>query len=127
MAAGRPRIYNADDIKAKLDEYIDSTDDCIIDEFLLNERMPAKTLYQYAKESEELSNSIKRCHQKQALRVQRGAQNGTINPTFAIFKLKQPCYGWTDKQEVTSTNVNITAEITEEEARKILKDAGVEL
>lgn len=122
----RPRKYNADDLKAKLDAYIDSTDDCLIDEFLLNEYIPAKTLYQYAKESEELSNSIKRCHHKQALRVQRGAQDGTINATFAIFKLKQPCYGWTDKQEVQNTNVNISGgELNEEEARKYLKENGI--
>ena len=124
----RPRIYNADDIRVKLDAYIDSTDDCLIDEFLLNEYMPAQTLYRLAKESEALNDSIKRCHHKQALRVQRGAENGTINPTFAIFKLKQPCYAWTDKQEVTNTNVNFSGEsLTEEEAKKILKAAGIEI
>lgn len=37
-------------------------------------------------------------------------------------------FGYKDKQEVTSTNVNISGEdLTEEEARKILKTAGVEL
>ena len=47
------------------------------------------------------------CHLVQEVRTVRGAQNGIINPTFAIFKLKQKCYGWTDKQEVESTNTNI--------------------
>lgn len=125
----RPRIYNADDVNKKLAEYIDNTDDCIIEEFLLIEHMSADTLSRLSRENVTLSETIKRCHHKQALRVQRGAQNGTINATFAIFKLKQPCYGWTDKQEVTSTNVNLSAntEISEEEARKILKNAGIEL
>jgi hypothetical protein len=59
-----------------------------------------ETLYRLAKENERLSNTIKRVHEKQKMRTIRKAESGEINTTFAIFKLKQKCYGWTDKTEL---------------------------
>ena len=97
---GRPSIYNAKDLNTDLDEYITNTDDPYIEDFCLNRRVSPERLYNYAKESDELSNTIKRCHDKQKMRTVKKAEIGEINATFAIFKLKQKCYGWTDKQEV---------------------------
>ena len=104
---GRPRIYDADVLAKELLEYIENTEDPMIEEFCIKRVMTRDTLYRLAKENEELSDTIKYCHLVQEVRTVRGAQNGIINPTFAIFKLKQKCYGWTDKQEVESTNTNI--------------------
>ena len=67
----------------------------------------SELIYRLAKENEKISNTIKAIHEKQKMRTVRKAEVGEINPTFAIFKLKQKCYGWTDKTEVESTNTNI--------------------
>ncbi len=116
MPAGAPKQYHGDKVTKDLIDYIEKADDPIIEEFCLTKGNPCKeTLYRIAKECKELSNAIKRCHEKQMLRTQRLAEKGEINTTFAIFKLKQPCYGWTDKQVVESTNKNVELELSEEE------------
>ena len=97
---GRPRIYNAEELDKLLNEYIDNTSDPIIEEFCLINHMSRDTLHRHSQESVSLSDTIKRCHAKQIIRTQRLAESGDINCTFAIFKLKQKCYGWSDKQEV---------------------------
>lgn len=47
------------------------------------------------------------------------------NVTGIIFNLKNN-FGWVDKQEVESTNVNLNHEMTDEEAEKILKQHGID-
>ena len=122
MPSGRLKIYNADELAKKLDEYIDNTDDPIIEEFCMINRMSRDTLHRHSQESVVLSDTIKRCHAKQIIRTQRLAESGDINTTFAIFKLKQKCYGWTDKQEVEQVNLNY--DMSEDEANEILKRYG---
>ena len=122
---GAPKTYDANKIADDLADYIDSTDDPYIEEFSLLQPFNRDTLYTLAKESEKLSDNIKRCHEKQKMRTVRKAEVGEINPTFAIFKLKQKCYGWTDKQEIESVNVNV--DMTLEEAEQILKEKGIVL
>ena len=100
MASGRPKIYNADELAIKLNDYIDNSSDPIIEEFCLMNNMSRDTLHRHSQESVVLSDTIKKCHAKQAIRTQRLAESGDINTTFAIFKLKQKCYGWSDKQEL---------------------------
>jgi len=120
----RPRTYIPEDIAGELLNYIETTEDPMIAEYCLLEGSPTKdTLYRLAKECTVLSDSIKRCHEKQQIRTVRKAESGEINTTFAIFKLKQKCYGWTDKQEVENTNKNIdlTEEMTKEEKKEEIK------
>lgn len=100
---GRPRVYDSNKINKDLIEYMNSTDDPYVEEFILSQPFSPDTFYRLAKENSELSDTIKRLHEKQKLRTVRGAEKGDINSTFAIFKLKQKCYGWTDKQEVEHT------------------------
>jgi hypothetical protein len=102
----RPRIYNADDINRHLIEYMDNTDDPYVEEFILTQAFSPDTFYRLAKECKPLSDTIKALHLKQAMRTIRKAESGDINTTFAIFKLKQKCYGWSDKQEVDQTISN---------------------
>ena len=97
---GRPRIYSAEKIADDLELYINNTDDPYVEEFSLMQPFNPETLYRLAKENERLSNTIKRVHEKQKMRTIRKAESGEINTTFAIFKLKQKCYGWTDKTEL---------------------------
>lgn len=125
--SGRPRIYDAEVLADELLIYVESTDDPMIEEFCIKRKMTRDTIYRLAKENERLSDTIKYCHMIQEVRTVRGAQNGIINPTFAIFKLKQKCYGWTDKTEVQSTNVNIETEMTAEEAEQYLKSLGIKV
>ncbi|MDD3001764.1 MAG: hypothetical protein PHF29_08415 [Candidatus Riflebacteria bacterium] len=98
---GREPTFNADDLAKQLLKYITESNDPIIQEFCLDFAGCSRdTLYRLAKENRLLSDTIKKCHAKQEIRTQRGVENGTINPTFGIFKLKQKCYGWSDKQEL---------------------------
>jgi len=113
MTAGRPKIYDSKEITKDLLEYIEKTEDPMIEEFVLNSEFVTDTLYRLAKEDTGLSEAIKRVHAKQSIRTQRLAEQGEIPTAWAIFKMKQKCYGWTDKQEVVSTNHNINEEVTE--------------
>ena len=114
----RPIEYRAEEVAQDLMNYIDSTKDPYIEEYCLKDTSPSRdTIYRLAKESSILSDTIKHCHIKQQLRTVRGAEAGEINSTFAIFKLKQKCYGWTDKQEIEQTNTNLNIEMSEEERK----------
>lgn len=97
---GRPRIYDAEKIADDLMTYLENSDDPYVEEFSLTQPFNIDTLYRLAKENDRLSETIKRVHEKQKMRTVRKAEVGEINPTFAIFKLKQKCYGWTDKTEL---------------------------
>ena len=124
----RPIEYRAEEITAELLEYIDSTDDPYVEEYCLMKLSPSKdTVYRLAKESSMLSDAIKRCHEKQKLRTVRGAEDGSLNSTFSIFKLKQPCYGWTDKQEIVQTNTNLNIEMSEEERKSRIEQLKAKL
>ena len=121
---GRKTTYKPDEVAEKLMQYIADSDDPYIEEFCLMDGNPCKdTIYRLEKDCRLLSDAIKRCHEKQKLRTVRAAENGEINSTFAIFKLKQKCYGWTDKVETVNTNLN--HEMSEAEADEILKRFGV--
>ena len=115
----RPREYVPEVVAAELLEYIEKTEDPMIEEFCMLDTSPCKdTVYTLAKKCKILSDTIKRCHVKQQIRTVRKAESGDINTTFAIFKLKQKCYGWTDKQEVEmsgSQRIIIDIETDEEE------------
>lgn len=98
--SGRPRVYDANKIADDLLEYINSSEDPMIEEFCYNSDFHKDTLYRLAKENTRLSDTIKKCHLKQEILTVRAIENGRINPSFGIFKLKQPRFAWTDKQEV---------------------------
>ncbi len=122
----RPRIFDSKEMTKDLIKYIESTSDPIIEEFVLHSPFSMDTLYRLAKEDEKLSEAIKSVHAKQSIRTQRLVEAGDLNPTWAIFKMKQKCYGWTDKQVIESENINhnlnddVTGK-TEEELDEIIK------
>ena len=127
MTMGRPRIYDAEVLATELNEYIDNTSDPMIEEYCLNTGVSKDTVYRLEKECQNLSDAIKRCHAKQQIRTVKRVEEGEMNPTWAIFKMKQPCYGWTDKQVIESENINHNlnddvSELTEEELDKKIEE-----
>lgn len=108
----RPKKYNGEKLAKDLIEYINSTDDPMVEEFCLINDVSKDTVYRIAKECAKLSDAIKRVHLKQEIRTRRLVEQGKLNPTWAIFKLKQRRFGWSDKQEVEhSGKIDNTVEI----------------
>lgn len=113
---GRPPKFDAAEINKALETFIMENNEPLIQEFTLNYGISQSRFYDLAKDNEKLSETIKKALTKQELYLIKQTQAGNINPTFAIFRLKQKQFGWTDKQEVdskvtaTNTNVNIDAD-----------------
>lgn len=108
---GRPPIYDPEEVADKLLAYIDETEDPMVEEFCFLNPYSKDTVYRLEKKCVRLSDAIKKLHAKQMIRTIRLAEKGKINPTWAIFKMKQPCYGMTDKQEM-DLNVKEMPKIT---------------
>jgi hypothetical protein len=94
-----PKIYDKDEEFAKLERYIDESDDPRLTKFCTDRGNPCiDTLMEWAKEDIRFSLSIKRAIRKQEdylLNV-----TSKYNPILAIFRLKQPQHGYTDKQQI---------------------------
>lgn len=100
---GRPRNLTTDDVNdlvTAFDQYIKETEIPVIAEFAYKNGLTRQTLYDY----EEFSTLIKICTEKKEAQLELKSLRGEVNPTQAIFSLKQ--MGWTDKQHVESNNVN---------------------
>lgn len=95
---GRKPKYNWDEVARQLDEYTDATDIPIVAEFCYLNGIRRESLYNASSEHEELKFSIKRCIDKKEAVLERGALEGKLDKTMAIFSLKQ--LGWKDKHEV---------------------------
>jgi sugar phosphate isomerase/epimerase len=112
MPAGRPAKYKVDDIIKKLNDYISlvmdpsSNEVPRVIEFCCKYGISKSRLYELAKENEELADSIKRLVDYEERYLVHGAEMGNINATFAIFRLKQKPFNWSDKQEIESNNKN---------------------
>jgi len=104
--AGAPRQYKVEDMIEDLKKYLESHEDPIMQEFLLGVPYCKDTLHRYKKESTILSDTIKKLHYKQELRTIRNVEDGSMPVAWAIFKMKQPIYGWTDKQVIEQTIVD---------------------
>ena len=102
---GRPRIYNAEHISEALLKYIEENDEPLIQEFCLNYDISKDQLYAISGRDEEdskrLSDSMKKAIAKQEVFLVKNATRRTIDPVFSMFRLKQPCHGYTDRHELT--------------------------
>ncbi len=108
-AAGRNPKYDdelIDRLVVKFKEYIENNEIPIIAEFAYMNEIPKQILY----EREQFSTLIKICTAKKETALERGALLGALNPTMAVFSLKQ--MGWTDRQQVESTNHNMNTDVT---------------
>lgn len=97
------------DIITALNEYIENTENPEMIEFAHNYGMSRSRLYAIADENQLLKDTIKKAIEKQELFMIRGASLRKLDPTFCIFRLKQPTFGYKDKTEQEiNANINMT-------------------
>ena len=103
-------MYDKQIIKDRLVSYINNTPDPNLLEFCSDFNNPHRdTIYEWSTDKEidkiyKFSDILKRLHDKQEMFLIRA--NG-VNPVMAIFRLKQPSFGYKDKQEV-ALDANVT-------------------
>ena len=102
-----PKVFDKDLIKQRLIDYIDSVPDPNLPEFcsMYNDNPHRDTLYDWSNNEEIEKNYgfrhlLKRLHDKQESFLIRAKD---VNPIMAIFRLKQPSFGYKDKQEIDTT------------------------
>ena len=113
MAGGQPMKYKTvEELEAAIDNYF------AVDAFFEGEYLPTmsglaisldidrKTLLNYGKK-EEYFPSVKRAKSKVETFLEQRLYGNTV--TGVIFNLKNN-FGWTDKQEIQNTNVEVSHE-----------------
>ena len=115
---GRPRVFDAEDMGAGRMAHVERSDDPSIVGFCVEYKTHKDTVYRLAKENQRLADAIKECSVKQEERTVRLAEAGTIPTAWAIFKMKQPTYGWSDRQEISNINLNVDADDMDADTRK---------
>ena len=91
-----------------LKEYIEWEDMPILAEFAYKNGVPKSSLY----DIDELSDLMEKCRNKKEAYLETNALKGKINPSMAIFSLKQ--LGWTDKVDTKNINGNINLDDIDE-------------
>ncbi|MHA1302979.1 MAG: terminase small subunit [Candidatus Heimdallarchaeaceae archaeon] len=120
---GRPKIYTdekIEHIRLKFEEYIEKEDVPIIAEFSYLHNVNRARLYEFEKINELFSDTIQKCRDKKESQLEKLGLMNIINPTMAIFSLKQ--LGWRDKQELEHSGTvdnNITILTSEEREKRI--------
>lgn len=117
-AGGRPRKLTAEqqqEVYKALEDYIARTPDptivgfCSWDEVPIQYDVTDDNINDWA----EFSRLRKRATMKQEAYLVQAGGTGKFNPTMAIFRLKQPVHGYTDKiQEEQSGETTITIKHT---------------
>lgn len=93
MARPRSKTQEQDEqLFNKFKKYIDNTTLPIIAEFAYMNDIERQYLYDNAM----FSTLLKKCIAKKEANLEKGALTGKLNPSMAIFSLKQ--IGWKDKQ-----------------------------
>ncbi len=133
LKTGRPKKYTPAVLKkiiAKLVAYIKSEEIPIIAEFAYKNNFGRQMLYEHI----ELSDTIKKLISKKEANLEKLALVGAINPTMAIFSLKQ--LGWSDRHDMNinktehkTIKINVYKEDTENEklarVAAILEQVGI--
>lgn len=111
MARPRSRTQEQDEkLFKKFEKYINDTTLPIIAEFAYMNDIERQYLY----DNQMFSTLLKKCIAKKEANLEKGALTGKLNPSMAIFSLKQ--IGWKDRQEAegnTTPTINITLKGTE--------------
>ena len=111
-------MYDKQIVKDRLVDYYINTPDPSLLEFCLDLDSPTReTLYEWSKDKDidgvyGFSDILKKIHDKQELFLTRAKD---INPIMAIFRLKQPSFGYKDKQDIdvsTTVSYQIPEQIT---------------
>ena len=119
IRVGRPIKYSYKEKLAILDAlkaYIESEEYPTMPKFCVMQKISKQRLYEFAKNENENSDGknnyplgeyfaelIKQMNNKQECFIEENTIKGNITPSFAIFKLKQQGFGWTDKQDIGLT------------------------
>lgn len=108
-AGGRPPKLNEEERAEVLEAfrlYIERTPDPTIVGFCAWDPVAFKYLInkQNIKDWQEFSTLVKIAVSKQEAYLLQAAGTGRYNPTLAIFRLKQPQHGYTDKMETDITS-----------------------
>lgn len=101
MAGGRPQMYTPEQIQEIVDDltqYIEDNDDPTIVGFTSDYRKYSVNK-DYISDHDEFSELRKRAIEKQEAFLLKNATLNKANPTVAIFRLKQPQHGFTDRQQ----------------------------
>lgn len=107
VVLGAPRKFTpvqVAEIAQDLSEYIETTDDCTIVGFISKYK-------QYSLDKTWLTVNLKELVNRAILKQEAFLIRQFDKPTMAIFRLKQPQHGYTDRQDINSTNVNINVDI----------------
>ena len=106
MARPRSRTQEQDEqLFDRFKKYINNTTLPIIAEFAYMNDIERQYLY----DNQMFSTLLKKCIAKKEANLEKGALTGKLNPSMAIFSLKQ--IGWKDRQETegnTTPTINIT-------------------
>lgn len=107
-----PKVKEQDmpELVRKFEQYVKETEIPIIAEFAYQNGFGKDYIYDRV----EFSELRKIAMAKKEAALEFGALKGLLNPTQAIFSLKQ--MGWTDKQHIDSTNHNMNTDATKMEA-----------
>jgi len=100
---GRPKIYDVDDIVTAFNDYIDNTEDSLVQEFAYNYGISRETLYALAKDNINLSDTIRRAIEKQEIYLlKQGTKVKTLDSNIVRLRLIQPCHNFQDKQTISA-------------------------
>ncbi len=102
---GRPKEEKYKNIAEDLEKYVNESKLPILAEFAYKNNLTREYLYTLSKNDERLFNAIKKCMLKKETILEQGALTGKLNPTMAIFSLKQ--IGWSDHKEIEEDNVKV--------------------
>ena len=116
IKVGRPIKYSHKEKQAILDAlklYVETEEYPTMPAFCVQQKISKKRIYEWAKGENEnadtrekyplkeyFSELIGIMNSKQEAFVEKNVMLGHITPSFAIFKLKQQGFGWTDRQDV---------------------------
>jgi len=87
---GRPRVWDRQELKREMEQYIDKTPIPFLAEFAYQYGIIRQTLYKM----EELGDTIKLLHEKMEAAVFRATTLGLMPTSLGIFTLKN--LGWSD-------------------------------
>jgi hypothetical protein len=108
------KTIDRDILNAQLNDYIDTHDEPMIQEFCLLYGYGRQTMYDIAEDNEQIAYTMKRLMLKQEIYLVKQAEAGKINPAFAIFRLKQRGFDYKDKQEIEHTDKRIQIDLAPE-------------
>ena len=116
---GRPIRYNFKEKQTILEAfklYVETEEFPSVPAFCAQQKLSKRRLYEWAAGENENADTknkyplkeyfhelIEQLNAKAEAFVEKNVMLGNINPSFAIFKLKQRGFGWTDKQDVNVT------------------------